>query len=157
MCKSMNRAEMKALLMIVKKLSWNDKPALQVIEAITQMVRNQQALELDTVGECDDFEETLLTMATWSSERIFSTQFVSDYQSLCDYSQNFRGLLFLEDMGLGSYTDVGIMMAYAEQSAEILAPGYEAEDIAYEEYLNEYYSDYDAEMLRETMWITEHC
>ena len=128
MCKSMNQAEMKALLMIVKKLGWNDKPALEVIESITQMVRNQQSLELDTVGECDDFEETLLTMALWDSDRVFSTLLVSDYQTLCDYNQNFKGSLFLEDMGLGSYADIGVMMEYAEYSAMLLAPIYEAEE-----------------------------
>ena len=27
----------------------------------------------------------------------------------------------------------------------------------YEAYLEDYYSDYDAEMMRESMWITKHC
>ena len=37
---------------------------------------------------------------------------------------------------------------------EVVAASIEAE---YDEWLNDYYSDYDAEMLRETMWITNHC
>jgi hypothetical protein len=46
------------------------------------MVSNQQALELDTVGECDDFEETLLSIALWDKEKIMSTLYVSSYQDL---------------------------------------------------------------------------
>ena len=38
--------------------------------------------------------------------------------------------------------------------AQACAESLEAE---YESYLEDYYSDYDAEMLRETMWITNHC
>ena len=120
----MNKAEFKAIKMIAEKLNWESVN----FSTIKQMVRNQQSLELDTVGECDDDEETLLSMALWDAERIFSTLLVYDYQSLCDYNQNFKGLKFLEDMGLGSYTDIGVMMAYAEQNAELLAPKYEAED-----------------------------
>ena len=49
------------------------------------------------------------------------------------------------------------MIQWNSVKMNFLAPEYEAEDIAYEEYLNEYYSDFDAEMLREGMWITKHC
>ena len=38
--------------------------------------------------------------------------------------------------------------------AKLCAEALEAE---YDAYLEEYYSDYDAEMMRETMWATEHC
>jgi hypothetical protein len=33
----------------------------------------------------------------------------------------------------------------------------EANEAEYETYLEVYYSDYEAEMLRESMWITNHC
>ena len=120
----MNKQEFKAIKMIAEKLNWQSVNFVTIL----QMIRNQQSLELDTVGECDDDEMTLLSLATQSAEKIFSTLLVCDYQSLCDYNQNYKGLKFLEDMGLGSYADIGIMMAYAEKSAELLASLYEAED-----------------------------
>lgn len=128
----MNKAEFKAISMICQKLDWNTRPVIEVCESIKQMVRNQQSLEIDTIGECDDEEDTLLSIALWDSAKIFSTLLVSDYQSLCDYHQNYKGLLFLEDMGLGSNADVGIMIAYAEQSAELLAAEYEEEDYEFD-------------------------
>lgn len=152
MCKSMNQAQLKAMLMIVKKLGWNDMPACEVIEKTTQMVRNQQALELDTVGECDDEEETLLSIALWDKDKIISTMYVSSYQDLVMWGVE----CFKEAMGLDSEA-LTALWNWEACKYNFLAPEYEAEDIAYEEYLNEYYSDYDAEMLRETMWITKHC
>ena len=74
----MNRAEFKAILAIAKKLGWKSVN----FETISQMVRNQQALELDTVGECDGFEETLLSIALWDRDKIVST--------LYTYTRNFQ-------------------------------------------------------------------
>ena len=65
----MNKAELKAMLIIAEKMNWYSKPVMEVCETIKQMVRNQQALELDTVGECDGDEETLLRSI---SEKLFS-------------------------------------------------------------------------------------
>ena len=148
----MNKAEFKAISIIADKLSWQNKPVMEVCETIKQMVRNQQSLELDTVGECDDFEETLLSIALWDADKIRSTMFVTDYCSLQEWSWN----IFCEDMGITN-EDMVAMMHWYNVRGELLAAEYETEDIAYEEYLNEYYSDFDAEMLRETMWITKHC
>ena len=78
----MNKAELKAISTIADKLNWKNKPVMEVCETINQMVRNQQALELDTIGECDDEEETLLSIALWDANKIASTMIVSDYQSL---------------------------------------------------------------------------
>jgi hypothetical protein len=155
MCKAMNQAELKALLLIVKKLGWNDKPALEAIETIQQMVRNQQSLELDTIGECDDFEETLLSMAHWDAEKVFSTMLVSDYQSLCDYHQNYKGLKFLEDMGLGSYADITAMIQYYETAEPEPDPIHD-----YNEWLEAYIADdydYFLECSQDAMWITNNC
>jgi hypothetical protein len=33
----------------------------------------------------------------------------------------------------------------------------EAITAEYEEYLNEYYSDYDAEIMRDVMWMNKNC
>ena len=149
MCKSMNHDELKALMLIVKKLSWNDKPALEVIETITQMVRNQQSLELDTVGECDDFEKTLLSMATWSVDKIVSTQFVSDYASHCLWPIQ----CFCDEIGITPDDYCAMLTYYNCIQPEV----FEMEDEAYEEYLNDYYSDYDAEIMRDAMWMNNHC
>lgn len=70
------------MCLIANKLGWNGKPACEVISNIKQMVLNQQSLELDTVGECDDEEETLLSIALWNADKIYSTQYVRDYQDL---------------------------------------------------------------------------
>ena len=78
----MNKQEFSAIMLIVKKLDWNDMPVTEACERIKQMIENQQSLELDTVGECDDEEETLLSIATWDADRIESTMFVDSYQSM---------------------------------------------------------------------------
>ena len=69
----MNKAELKAINIIATKMNWMHKPVCETIETIKQMVRNQQALELDTVGECDGDEETLLSIALWNHDKIVST------------------------------------------------------------------------------------
>ena len=88
----MNKAEFKAIKMIAEKLAWKQVN----FETIKQMVKNQQALELDCIGECDDAEETLLSIALWDRDKIISTQYVSDYQSLVMWNV----WLFCDDMGI---------------------------------------------------------
>lgn len=148
----MNKAEFKAIQIIAQKMNWQQKPVSETIETINQMVRNQQALELDTVGECDGEEETLLSIALLGKDKITSTMYVSDYESLVMWGVE----CFKEDMGLDSEA-LAALWNWEACKFNFLAPEYETEDIAYKEYLNEYYSDFDAEMLRETMWITKHC
>ena len=146
-----NKAELRAMQIIADKLNWH-KPVDETVETITKMVSNQQAMELDCIGECDDFEETLLSIALWDKDKIVSTLYVNDYESLVMWEVE----CFKEDMGLDSEA-LTALWNWEACKMNFLAPEYEAEDIAYEEYLNEYYSDFDAEMLRETMWITKHC
>ena len=146
-----NKAELKAMQIIASKLNWN-KPVYETVETITKMVHNQQAMELDCVGECDDFEETLLSMALWNKDKITSTMYVSDYESLVMRDVE----CFKEDMGLDSEA-LTVLWNWEACKMNFLAPEYEAEDIAYEEYLNEYYSDYDAEIMRDVMWMNHHC
>ena len=146
-----NKAELKAMQIIASKLNWN-KPVYETVETITKMVRNQQALELDCIGECDDFEETLLSIALWDRDKIVSTMYVSDYESLVMWGVE----CFCEDMGITS-KDFSAMLTWNSIKDNFLAPEYEAEDIAYEEYLNDYYSDYDAEIMRDVIWMNHHC
>ena len=133
---------------ICRKLDWH-KPMLETLEIIKQMVRNQQALELDTVGECDGDEETLLSIAMWDREKITSTMYVSDYFSLanwnCYINSGWDGITF---------EDFCTQMYWSEIKASILAEEYELEDIAYEEAMCD---GYDAEMMREVMWMNYHC
>ena len=115
----MNHAELKAIISIANKLGWKSVN----FETIIQMVKNQQALELDTVGECDDFEETLLSIALWDKDKIISTMYVSDYTSLIMWDVE----LFKEDMGLDSEA-LTALWNWEACKMNFLAPEYEAED-----------------------------
>ena len=122
----MNKAEFKAIKMIAEKLNWQ---AVN-FETIKQMVRNQQALELDTVGECDGDEETLLSIALWDVEKITSTMYVSDYFSLANWNCYCNS--GLEDI---TFEDFCAMMYWDTIKAELLAAEYEEEEMAYDHYL----------------------
>ena len=117
----MNKAEFKAIMMIAEKLNWKSVN----FEVIKQMIRNQQCLELDTVGECDDDEVTLLSLATCSVDKILSTQKVCDFETMVMWNVD----TFCEDMGI-TYLDFRAMMDYAEKSPELLATEYELEEMA---------------------------
>jgi hypothetical protein len=140
-----NKAELKAMQIIASKLDWQ-KPAYETVETITKMVRNQQALELDTVGECDDFEETLLSIALWNKDVILSTMYVNDYESMVMWNVE----CFCEDMGITASDYANMVTYYNCIQPEIIADEYEA-------YLEDYYSDYDAEIMRDVMWMNNHC
>ena len=143
----MNKNEFKAINMIAKKMNWQNKPVCDVVETINQMVRNQQALELDTVGECDDYEETLLSIALCNADKIRSTMFVTDYCSLQEWSWN----LFCEDMGITN-EDMVAMMHWYNVRGELLAAEYEAEEEAMQADYN-----YWLECSQEAMWSTKDC
>lgn len=115
----MNKAEFKAIKKIAEKLGWKSVN----FETIKQMVRNQQALELDTVGECDDAEETLLSIALWDADKIASTMYVSDYESLVMWGV----YSFCDEMGIDMDT-FNAMLQWNSCKMNFLAPEYEAED-----------------------------
>ena len=121
MCKSMNRAEFNAIMKIAKKLGWKSVN----FETISQMVRNQQALELDCIGECDDFEETLLSIALWDKDKITSTLYVSSYESLVMWGVE----CFKETMGL-DFEALTALLNWEACKMNFLAPEYEMEDMA---------------------------
>lgn len=121
----MNKAELKAITIIAKKMNWQHKPVSDVLETIKQMVRNQQALELDTVGECDGDEETLLSIAIWDADKITSTMYVSDYTSLVMWGVE----CFKEAMGLDSEA-LAALWNWEACKMNFLAPEYEMEDMA---------------------------
>ena len=142
----MNKQEFKAISMIAKKMNWQHKPVIEVCETINQMVRNQQALELDCIGECDDFEETLLSIALWNRDKIVSTIYVADYTSLVMWGVE----CFKEDMGLDSEA-LTALFNWEACKMNFLAPGYEMEEEAMD-------ADYDywLECSQDAMWITKN-
>lgn len=130
----MNKSELKAMLSIAKKLDWNSRPVVEVTETISQMVWNKQSLELDTVGECDDFEDTLLSMSLWDKEVVLSTLFVSDCQTLF-ICEDFCG-----DMGITlSYLCVMIEY-YGRVLSEAIADEMDYEEMMKQNYLDTIYS-----------------
>ena len=66
----MNKQELRAMLLIAKKLHWNGKPAEMVILTIKDMVIEQQYIEMARYNDCDGAEETLLSMGTWEPGRL---------------------------------------------------------------------------------------
>lgn len=139
----MNKAEMKAIQTIAEKMSWHNKPVCDVIETINQMVRNDQALGLDCCGECDDFEETLLSIATWDIDQIVSCLYCWDYTTHCSYWH------FLKETGM-SGMDFHVWMTTYDQVKDAIAKAHDAE---YEEWLEDYYSNYDAEIIRDIITL----
>lgn len=119
----MNKAELKAIQMIANKMSWQNKPVSETLDTIKKMVSNQQALELDTVGECDDFEETLLSIAIWDKDKVVSTMYVSSYIDLVMWGVE----CFKEDMGLNEET-LTILWNWEACKMNFLAPEYEMEE-----------------------------
>ena len=132
----MNKAEFKAISMIAKKMNWRYKPVSEVCDAIREMVSNQQALELDTVGECDDFEETLLSIALWDTDKIISCLYCSDYTSHCNY------WYFLKETGM-SGMDFYVWMTTYDLYRQALAEEYEMEEMAmYDAYFDKWENSY---------------
>ena len=134
----MNKQEFKAITIIANKMDWQQKPVSDVIESVKQMVRNQQALELDTVGECDDDEETLLSIALWDKDKITSIMYVSSYQDLVMWGV----YCFCDDMGI-TPEDFSAMLSYYSCSAQIMASEYEMEEMArYDAYCDAWENSY---------------
>ena len=127
----MNKAELTAICLIAEKMNWQNKPVMEVCETIKQIVRNQQALELDCIGECDDFEETLLSIATWDIDKIVSCLYTWDYQTHTAYWQ------FLKETGMSGLDFYYWMTDYQD----VLAAEYAAEEDAYQDYLDDCYWD----------------
>lgn len=139
----MNKAEFKAISMIAEKLDWGGRLLSEVIETIKQMVRNQQALELDTVGECDSDEETLLSIALWDRDKIISALYVSSYEDLVMWGVE----CFCDDMGI-TLDDFSAMLTWNSIKDNFLVSEYEEEEEKERCYMA---------CLEEAMWITKHC
>lgn len=77
-----NKKELSAMLRIAETMGWNKKPVVEVMKTITMMVNNQQSVEMDCVGECDDFSTTLERISQFDGENIITCLHVYDYTSL---------------------------------------------------------------------------
>jgi len=117
----MNKNEFKAINMIAKKMNWQNKPVIEVCETINQMVMNAQALGLDCCGECDDYEDTLLSIAVWDTDKLVSCLYTWDYTTHCDYWH------FLKETGM-SGMEFYVWMTTYDQYQQALAEKYELED-----------------------------
>ena len=132
----MNKQEFKAINMIARKMNWQDKPVECVIETINQMVMNDQALGLDCCGECGDFEETLLSMATWDINKIVACLYCWDYTTHCDYWH------FLKESGM-SGMDFYVWMTTYDQYQQALGEEYDMEEMAmYDAYCDKWENSY---------------
>ena len=148
----MNKAEFKAIQIIAQKMNWQQKPVSETIETIKQMVKNQQALELDTVGECDGDEETLLSIALWNKDKITSTMYVSDYESLVMWGVE----CFKEDMGLDSEA-LTALWNWEACKFNFLVPEYEMEE-SFAELAAEYNdADWNDFYTERNNWILNNC
>lgn len=134
----MNKAELKAINIIANKMNWMNKPVCETIEIIKQMVRNQQALELDTSGDCDDDEVTLLSIALWEHDKLVSTMYVSDYESLVMWGV----YCFCDDMGI-TPEDFSAMLTWNSVKDNFLAVEDEMRDMAeYDAYCDAWENSY---------------
>lgn len=132
----MNRNEFKAISMIAKKMDWQNKPVECVIETVNQMVRNDQALGLDCCGECDDYEDTLLSIATWDIDKIVSCLYTWDYTTHCDYWH------FLKETGM-SGMEFHVLMTTYDQYQQALGEEYDMEETAlYDVYCDKWENSY---------------
>ena len=66
----MNKQELKAMCLIAKKLDWNGKPAVEIIHTIWGMVIMKRHNELSALGDCNSFEDTLLSLPLWDKESL---------------------------------------------------------------------------------------
>lgn len=133
-----NKAELAAMQMIAGKMNWH-KPVDETVETICKMVSNQQAMELDCIGECDGFEETLLSIALWDADKIGSTLFINDYHALVNYKYN----LFLEDMGITDSDYQAMLDYYINIQPEAFAAEYEEYEMAmYDAYCDRWENSY---------------
>jgi len=130
----MNKQELRAITLIVKKLGWNDMPATTALEAIQRMVNNDIAVGADCCGIVDDPEDSLLSIALWDADKIWMRLFVSDYQTLNDE--------VLEHWALTYRTKIESWMRLGH-SFEDACNMY---DIPSKEWEWEHYQDYLAEM-----------
>lgn len=131
----MNKQELRAVTLIVKKLGWNDMPVTVAISAIQEMINNDIAISLDCCGFEDDPEDALLSIATQRPvDNIWLRLFISDYYSLHDEALKHWALTYRPQI------EAWMKLGHSFEEA------CKAWDIPSKEWEWEHYQDYLAEM-----------
>jgi hypothetical protein len=144
----MNKQELRAITLIVKKLGWNDMPATVAIPAIQRMINNDIAVGADCCGVVEDREDSLLSIALWDADKIWMTLFVNDYQTLNDESLEHWAITYRNQI------EAWMKLGYAFKDA------FNMYDIPSKEWEWEHYQDYLAEMQEaydDTIYSLKYC
>lgn len=97
----MNKQELRAIMLIVNKLGWNDMSADKAIRNIDKMVKYIQWKDSEMYDIWDDYEDTLLSIARWRQEslcNIFHDAVMQEVYEMCEF--------------LGHYNIVSTVMFY---------------------------------------------
>jgi hypothetical protein len=135
----MNKQEFSAIMLIVKKLGWNDMPATVALEAIQRMINNEIAVLLDCCGTQESEEETLQIIASWEDEQIWLSLFGNDYQTRNDESLEHWALTYRPQ--IEAWMRLG--HSFEEACNEWDIPSKEWEWEQYQSYLAEMQEAYD--------------
>lgn len=135
----MNKQEFSAIMLIVKKLDWNDMPATVALEAIQKMLNNDIAVGADCCGIVDDPEDSLLSISLWGADKIWMRLFVSDYQTLNDEALEHWALTYRPQ--IEAWMRLGHSFEDACQEWDIPSKEWEWEH--YQDYLAEMQEAYD--------------
>lgn len=144
----MNKAELRAITLIVKKLGWNDMPATVALEAIQRMINNDIAISLDCCGFEDDPEDALLSIATRRADNIWLRLFIDSYETHQDESLHHWALTYR------SQIEAWMRLGHSFEDAcnEWDIPSKEWEWEHYQDYLAEMQEAYD-----DTIYSLKYC
>lgn len=94
----MNRTQLPAIMQIVKKLEWNDMPALIALDAVQIMVNNY----ISGLADCTEdiiSEDTALDLINYlDADNIWLALFIHDYDTLNDTKMHKYALLLRGDI-----------------------------------------------------------
>lgn len=136
----MNKQELSAIMLIVKKLGWNDMPATVALEAIQKMINNDIAISLDCCGFQDEPEDALLSIATQRPvNNIWLRLFIDSYETLHDECLKHWALTYRPQ--IEAWMRLGHSFEDACQEWDIPSKEWEWEH--YQDYLAEMQEAYD--------------
>ena len=144
----MNKAELRAITLIVKKLGWNDMPATVAISAIQRMINNDIAISLDCCGFEDDPEDALLSIATRKADNIWLRLFIDSYDTHHDESLKHWALTYRPQ--IEAWMKLG--HSFEDACNEWDIPSKEWEWEQYQDYLAEMQESYD-----DTIYSLKYC
>ena len=144
----MNNKQLSAIMLIVKKLGWNDMPATTALEAIQRMINNDIAISLDCCGFEDDPEDALLSISTRKADNIWLRLFINSYETHHDDSLKHWALTYR------SQIEAWMRLGHSFEDAcnEWDIPSKEWEWEHYQDYLAEMQEAYD-----DTIYSLKYC